>query len=121
MLAVAIQSFMTNESTSIQAIQLIRRVFESVHGNLGLLKFNVEELTPTNGTNGEGSKKWDITCSFYETLGSSAPSKYKASVDLNNNTVVFKKISGMIDQIDQPDRLEGTYKVEKTDGGKETT
>lgn len=101
---------MTNESTSIQAIQLVRRVFESVHGNLGLLKFNIEELTPTNGTNGQDSKKWDITCSFYETLGSTAPSRYKASVDLEKNTVVFKKISG---SGDQPGKLEGSYTVTK--------
>ena len=74
---------MSNESASIQAIQLVRKVFESVHGNLGLLKFNVEELVPTNGTNGQDSKKWDIVCSFYETLRSTSPSRYKASVDLD--------------------------------------
>ena len=101
---------MSNESASIQAIQLVRKVFESVHGNLGLLKFNVEELVPTNGTNGEDSKKWDIVCSFYETLGSTSPSRYKASVDLEKNTVVFKKVSG---SGDQPGKLEGSYKVTK--------
>ena len=82
------------ESASIKAIELARRVFEHVHGNIGLLKFNVEELTPTNGTATEESKKWDIVCSFYETLGSVAPSRYKVSVDLNTNSVTFKKISG---------------------------
>lgn len=82
------------ESASIKAIELTRKVFEHVHGNLGLLKFNVEELIPTNGTETTESKKWDITCSFYETLGSSSPSRYKVSVDLNTNTVHFKKISG---------------------------
>lgn len=82
------------ESASIKAIELTRRVFEHVHGNLGLLKFNVEELTPTNGTDTKESTKWNIICSFYETLGSSSPSKYKVSVDLNTNTVRFEKISG---------------------------
>ncbi len=82
------------ESASIKAIELTRRVFEHIHGNLGLLKFNVEDLKPTNGTTAEESKKWDIVCSFYETLGSSSPSRYKVSVDLNNNTVRFEKISG---------------------------
>jgi hypothetical protein len=42
---------------SIRAIKLTRAVFESIHGNLGLLKFNVDELSPTNGTNGENSQK----------------------------------------------------------------
>ncbi|MBI4097667.1 MAG: hypothetical protein HY426_01375 [Candidatus Levybacteria bacterium] len=82
------------EPASIKAIELARRVFEHVHGNIGLLKFNVEELTPTNGTDTEDSKKWDIVCSFYETLGSIAPSRYKVSVDLTTNSVKFKKISG---------------------------
>lgn len=82
------------ESSSIKAIELTRRVFEHIHGNLGLLKFNVEELTPTNGTDTTESKKWDIICGFYETLGSSSPTKYKVSVDLNTNTVRFEKISG---------------------------
>jgi len=103
---------MPNESASIQAIQLVRRVFESVHGNLGLLKFNIEELTPTNGKNGEESQKWDIICGFYETLGSTAPSRYKASVDLNQNTITFKKLSGVVDH---SDKLEGTYTVKKED------
>lgn len=82
------------ESASIKAIELTRKVFEHVHGNLGLLRFNIEELTPTNGTDIEESKKWNIVCSFYETLGSSSPSKYKVLVDLNTNTVRFEKISG---------------------------
>ena len=108
---------MPNESTSIQAIRLVRSVFEHVHGNLGLLKFNVEELAPTNGTPDIESKKWDITCSFFETLGSTEPSKYKASVDLNNNTVTFKKISGTGDQ---PNKLDGaTYTVNPVEKDKE--
>lgn len=87
------------ESASIKAIELTRKVFEHIHGNLGLLKFNVEELTPTNGNDAEESKKWGIICSFYETLGSSSPSRYKVSVDLNTNTVRFEKISGFSEKI----------------------
>lgn len=85
---------MPTDSASIKAIELTRAVFESIHGNLGLLKFNVEELIPTNGTSAEESKKWDITCSFFETLGSTAPSRYKVSVNLNDNTVTIKKLGG---------------------------
>ena len=85
---------MPTESASIKAIELARAVFESIHGNLGLLKFNIEELTPVNGATGEESKKWNIICSFFETLGSTAPSRYKVSVNLNDNTVVIKKLTG---------------------------
>ena len=60
--------------------------------NIGLLKFNVEELIPTNGRAGVESKKWDVTCTFFESLGSPAPSRYKASVNLNDKTVIIKKI-----------------------------
>jgi len=83
-----------SESASIQAIQLTRKIFETVHGNLGLLKFNIEELTPSNGAADTESKKWDVVCTFFETLSSSAPSRYKASVDLNNNSVIIKKLLG---------------------------
>jgi hypothetical protein len=83
-----------SESASIKVIELTRKVFEFIHGNLGLLKFNVEELKPINGTDGEESKIWEVTCSFYETLGSEAPTKYKVLVDLEKNTVSIKKISG---------------------------
>ena len=102
---------MDKKSLSIRAIELTRAVFESVHGNIGLLKFNIEELTPTNGTNGEDSKKWRIVCSFYETLGSSAPSRYQVDVNLNDNTVTIKKLSG-----EQP-TAEQRYSVTPSDVG----
>lgn len=79
-------------SLSIKAIKLTRAVFESIHGNLGILKFNIEELTPTNGVNGDNSKKWKIICSFFETLGSTYPSRYEVNVNLNDNTVSIKKL-----------------------------
>lgn len=84
--------FMASKSASVKAIELTRTVFESIHGNLGLLKFSIEELVPTNGDSGQDSKKWDVICSFYETLGSQTPTRYKASVNLTNNTVVIKKL-----------------------------
>ncbi|MDP3298197.1 MAG: hypothetical protein Q8N09_11545 [Thermodesulfovibrionia bacterium] len=110
---------MPTESTSIQAIQLVRRVFEHVHGNLGVLRFNVEELTPTNGTATEESKKWDVVFSFYETLGSTSPSQYKASVDLITNTISFKKISRPDDG--QPEKLTGSYIIKKTEAEDKNT
>jgi len=85
---------MPTESASIKAIQLTRAVFESIHGNLGLLKFNIEELTPTNGANGEESKKWKIICSFYETLSSTTPTRYEVNVNLPDNSVAIKKLGG---------------------------
>lgn len=81
------------KSASIKAIELTRTVFESIHGNLGVLKFSIEELTPTNGHNGEESKKWKIICSFFESLGSSAPSRFESNVNLNDHTVTIKKLS----------------------------
>ncbi len=81
------------KSASIKAIELTKSVFESIHGNIGVLRFSVEELIPTNGSNGEESKKWDIVCSLFETLGSTSPSKFKASVNLTDNTVTIKKLS----------------------------
>ena len=83
---------MPNESASIQAIQLVRRVFEHVHGNLGVLRFNIEELIPINGTNGENSQKWKVICSFFETVGSSSSSRFESIVNLNDNTVTIKKL-----------------------------
>lgn len=83
---------MSTESASIQAIQLVRMVFEQVHGNLGVLRFNIEELTPINGTNGENSKKWKVICSFFESVGSSSPSRFESEVNLNDNTVTIKKL-----------------------------
>lgn len=98
------------EQASIKAIELTRKVFEHIHGNLGILRFNVEELTPTNGNDTEESKKWKIICSFYETLGSTEPSKFEVNVDLITNTVRFHKIAGL--SVD-PKHDEGSYTIKK--------
>ncbi|MFA6252270.1 MAG: hypothetical protein WCX74_02630 [Candidatus Paceibacterota bacterium] len=97
------------KSASIKAIELARSVFESIQGGLGLLKFSIEELIPTNGDNGGESMKWDIICSFIENLQSSTPSRFKASVDLNNNTVTIQKLT------DGDTKMVGAYKVTKTE------
>lgn len=81
------------KSASIRAIELTRAVFESIHGNLGVLKFSIEELKPTNGSPIEESKKWDVICSFFESVGSSAPSRFQSSVNLNDGTVTIKKLT----------------------------
>ncbi|MBU0570204.1 hypothetical protein KKB40_05525, partial [Patescibacteria group bacterium] len=84
---------MEEKSAPVQAIDLTRKVFESVYGNLGLLSFAVDKLTPTNGSTDEESKKWEITCSFYESSESKKPSRYKVSVNLEHKTVLFEKQS----------------------------
>lgn len=81
----------TKKSNSIKAIELTRQVFESIYGNLGLLKFNVESLVPTNGTNDQDSQKWAIKCSLYRTLGDIEPTRFEVSVDLNENLITFNE------------------------------
>lgn len=109
---------MATKSASIKAIELTRSVFESIHGNLGLLKFNIEELTPKNGTKGEESKKWEIVCSFLETLGSSSQSRYRVSVNLNDRTITIKKLSSGQGEA-EPDEPEKKFIVtEKKEKGK---
>jgi len=83
---------MPPETSSIKAIRLVKTVFEFVHGNLGVLKFNIDELNPINGTDSEEAKRWKVVCSFFETIGSSSPSKYEAIVNLNDDTVTIKKL-----------------------------
>ncbi|MEI8364481.1 MAG: hypothetical protein WCF78_03425 [archaeon] len=51
----------------IQAVDLVKSLFESIHGNLGLLKFSLEELKPING-DGDNSERWVVICSFYKKL-----------------------------------------------------
>lgn len=84
---------MAPKSASIQAIELARSVFESVYGNLGLLSFSIERLIPTNGSNGKESQKWDIICSFKESLGSIEPTRFRASVNVPESLVTFVKLA----------------------------
>ena len=96
-----------NVSASIKAIQQVRALFESVHGNLGLLKFNIEVLAPINGKGAEESKKWKVICSFYETLSSTSPSRYEVDVDLSENTMTVKKLSGETTEVSK--KVVGTW------------
>lgn len=81
------------QTKQVRAIQLVRSLFESIHGNLGLLKFSLEKLEPNNG-HGTESDKWLVICSFYKTLSSQEPTIYQAEVDLIENLVSVKAIKG---------------------------
>jgi hypothetical protein len=83
-----------NESPSIEAITLAKAAFSSVQGQLGLIKFTIEELVPADGTESADSRIWNLTCSFYENLGSPSPTKYQARIILSDKTVTIKKIGG---------------------------
>jgi hypothetical protein len=81
------------QTKQVRAIQLVRNLFEAIHGNVGLLKFSLEKLEPNNG-HGSDSDKWLVICSFYKTLSSQEPTIYQADVDLTNNIVSVKAIKG---------------------------
>ena len=55
------------KTKQVQAIELVKSLFENINGTLGLLKFSLEKLEPNNGV-GEDSDKWLVICSFYKTL-----------------------------------------------------
>ena len=83
-----------NKSKSIQVIELVRSLFEYIHGNLGLLKFSIDRLEPkNNGHPGQDSNIWEVECSFYEALGSKAPTHFIAEVNLSQNQVMIKKLT----------------------------
>lgn len=84
------------KTKQIRAVELVKSLFESIHGNLGLLKFSLEKLEPNNG-HGENSDKWLVICSFYKTLSSQEPTVYQADVDLKENLVSVKAIKGETD------------------------
>ena len=84
---------METSPKQIRAVELVKTLFEMIHGNLGLLKFSLEELKPSNGK-GVESDKWTVVCSFYKTLSSQKPTVYEAHVNLKENTVTVKAISG---------------------------
>lgn len=78
------------DSESIKAIELVRSVFEHIHGNLGVLRFSVDRLVPKSDAVGE----WIVECSFFESLGSSQKSKYKVQVNIKKKTVEIERING---------------------------
>jgi len=82
------------DSASVEAITLARAAFSSAQGQLGLIKFSIEELVPAAEADGEDAKVWNMVCSFYESLGSPTPSKYSAVINLTDKTVSIKKVDG---------------------------
>lgn len=101
---------MESKPKQIQAIELVRTLFEFIHGDLGLLRFSVDKLEPENG---EDSDKWEVVCSFYKTLSSQQPTVYDAKVNLKDKTVKFKAIKGEVPE----DKKEGSYKFAPTSEG----
>ncbi len=92
----------------IQAIDLVKELFEHIHGDLGLLRFSVEKLEPKNGVpNNPDSNKWNIIFSFYKTLSSQQPTKYLAKVILNEKIVSFNEI----DKSGKPSEKKKIYKI----------
>ena len=83
-----------SESASVEAITLARAAFSSAQGDLGLIKFSVEELVPSDKSADMASRTWELTCSFYENMGSPTPTKYKAIINLDSKTVSIKKMGG---------------------------
>jgi hypothetical protein len=99
---------MENKPKQIRAVELVRDLFEYIHGNLGLLRFSIEELKPNNG-HGTESDKWVVVCSFYKTLSSQQPTVYKTEVDLTSGTVTIEQIKGE-DKTPEPKKV---YRIQE--------
>ena len=103
----------------IQAVDLIKELFDSIHGNLGLLRFSVEKLEPKNGVpDNSNADNWEAIVSFYKTLSSQQPTKYLAQVNLKEKIVSISEIDVEGKRSDKK-----VYKFveesEKTEAGKE--
>ena len=97
-----------NKPKQIQAIDLVKELFEHIHGNLGLLRFSVEKLEPKNGVpNNMNSNTWEVIFSFYKTLSSQQPTKYLAEVILDEKIVSFNEI----DESGKPAEIKKTYRI----------
>lgn len=84
---------MPEKPKQIQAIDLVKQLFEHIHGNLGLLRFSVEKLEPNNTIpNNQNADKWIVKFSFYKTLSSGQPTRYHADIDLTDKTVSVKEV-----------------------------
>ncbi len=81
---------MTDKPKQIRALDLVKQVFEHIYGNLTLLRFNVEKLTPENGIpDNLDANKWELIVNFYQNLQVQQPTRYKVDVNLVDNTVSF--------------------------------
>ncbi len=84
---------MADKPKQIRALDLVKQVFEHIYGNLTLLRFNVEKLTPVNGDpNNPDANKWEVIVNFYQNLQVQQPIRYKVDVNLIDNTVSFYSI-----------------------------
>jgi hypothetical protein len=92
---------MTEEKPKqIQAVELVKSLFEYIQGNLGLMRFSIDILEPINGKDQTESDKWKVVCSFYETLSSQGPTVYEAEVNLTDKTVKVNK-KGKGDKVEE--------------------
>jgi len=92
----------------IQAIDLVKTLFEHIYGNLGLLRFSIIKLEPNNGVkDNQNANKWIVIFSFYKTLSSSQPTVYNADVDLKEKIVSVREI----DDSGKPVETEKKYRI----------
>lgn len=88
---------MTDKPKQIQAIDLIKSVFENINGNLALLRFTIEKMIPVNGIpNNPNADKWEAVVSFYQTLSSQQPTKYQVEIQISEKLVSFCPLDGDI-------------------------
>jgi len=86
---------MTDQPKQIQAIDLIKSVFEHINGNLALLRFTIEKMTPVNGVpDNTNADKWEAIVSFYQTLSSQQPTKYQVDIQISEKLVSFCPLEG---------------------------
>jgi len=84
---------MAEKPKQIQAIDLVKGLFEHIQGNYGLLRFTVEKLEPNNGVKDNiDAMKWIVIVSFYQTPSSDKPVRYHANVNLDDKTVSFREV-----------------------------
>lgn len=107
---------MTDKPKQIKALDLVKQVFEHIYGNLTLLRFNVEKLTPINSVqNSPDINRWEVIVNFYQNLQVQQPNRYKIDVDLIDNTVSFCSV----DSNGSPKEDEKqTFQVVKKEGNK---
>jgi hypothetical protein len=99
---------MAEQPKQIRAIDLVKGLFEHIHGNLGLLRFSIEKLEPKNCVpNNPDADKWEVIFSFYKTLSSSQPTRYLAEVNLKDNMVSVNEL----DIKGQPSEPKKTYQI----------
>lgn len=108
---------MPEKPKQIQAIDLVKQLFEHIHGNLGLLRFGIEKLEPNNAIpDNQNADKWIVKFSFYKTLSSGQPTRYHADVDLTDKTVSVREV----DKEGKPAEEKKTYTITEETGAEGT-